>query len=84
MKNILCLMAGLALMVSAVGCCCTSGCQPYYGGGGGCPTCPPAGGPVYQGASYPGYNAAPVAAAPTYYPTYQSTAMAPIESLPTY
>ncbi|MBI1345408.1 hypothetical protein GC163_03885 [bacterium] len=95
------LLASLALMSSAMGCCCSG----LYGRSGGCSPCgggcspsyyPPGGTGYYQGYGSTAYNgtfgttaymgdpgvmtASPVMPGTT----YSTTALAPINSLPTY
>ena len=89
MKGFVALLLGLVMIATTTGCCCwNKPCAPYQSCPGG--ACPPTGGVMYPPTSY-GVSAysptavAPIAAAPqTYYSNYPATALAPLESLPTY
>ena len=97
MKRIATLLFGLFMIASTSGCYCWSpwhgGWGGYQGGGGQCGSCGIQSGPVIdQGAYYGSYSSVqaglPVAPATTaYYPplyTAPQTAVAPLQSLPTY
>ncbi|MDZ4686077.1 MAG: hypothetical protein SH850_13500 [Planctomycetaceae bacterium] len=87
------ILAGLMVATSAIGCCCGMG--GYRGGGGACSPCgqggpayyPPGGGAYNQGYGSTAFvgDGSMMAAAPGMPgTTYTTTALAPINSLPTY
>ena len=95
MKRIATLSLALFTLASSAGCLCWPGMYAPYGGGGACPGGNCYGTPgVVPGGTYPsgGYynygtmqSAVPYAAPTTAgVPIYSGTALAPLESLPTY
>ena len=97
LKRIYVLLAGVAMMATATGCCCLGGCLGGYNrcnpcgaspcGPGGCaPTYgyPPAAS-YYPGDTSQAFAPTPMmSSAPIFGPAYPTTAFAPTQSLPTY